>query len=74
MGTPGTARAARGPRRRPINFGTVAAFLAWFGGVGYLLSRYSSMWALLALSLAALSGFIGRRGGFLVFVQGAVEA
>jgi membrane protein implicated in regulation of membrane protease activity len=43
----------------PINFGTIAAFLAWFGGTGYLLSRYSTMWALLALSLAVLSGLIG---------------
>ena len=26
-----------------------AAFLAWFGGTGYLLARYSALWFLLAL-------------------------
>ena len=40
----------------PFNFGTIAAFLAWFGGTGYLLSRYSSIWALLALGIAVVSG------------------
>jgi len=43
----------------PFNFSTLTAFLAWFGGVGYLLSRYSSIWALLALGLALVSGLIG---------------
>ena len=43
----------------PINFGTIAAFLAWFGGVGYLLSRYTDMWAVFALALALLSGLLG---------------
>ena len=33
------AEAARRTLRR-FNFGTVAAFLAWFGGTGYLLARY----------------------------------
>ena len=27
-----------------FNLGTVAAFLAWFGGTGYLLMRYYSVW------------------------------
>src|SRR5947209_8781798 len=26
-----------------VNFGTVCAFLAWFGGTGYLLTRYSGL-------------------------------
>src|SRR5213593_309832 len=25
----------------PINFSTLTAFLAWFGGIGYLLTRFS---------------------------------
>ena len=29
-----------------FNFGTLAAFLAWFGGTGYLLERYYSVWFL----------------------------
>jgi membrane protein implicated in regulation of membrane protease activity len=56
---PAHGAGGKGSQASPINFGTVAAFLAWFGGTGYLLSRYSTMWALLALSLAVLSGFIG---------------
>ena len=48
---------ARGPSF--FNAGTLAAFLAWFGGTGYLLTRYSNLWALLALVLAAVAGLIG---------------
>ena len=43
----------------PINFGTVAAFLAWFGGVGYLLARYSTFWFLLGFAIACVSGLVG---------------
>src|SRR4051794_37035026 len=32
-----------------INFGTVTAFLAWFGGIGYLLSRHSHLAAAAAM-------------------------
>ena len=39
-----------------FNFGTVAAFLAWFGGTGYLLERYYSFWFVTALVLSILSG------------------
>src|SRR5260370_2534989 len=53
---------ARGSGRgaqSPLNFGTIAAFLAWFGGTGYLLTRYSSILALLALAVAFFSGLGG---------------
>ncbi len=43
----------------PLNFGTIAAFLAWFGGTGYLLERYSNVWAYLGLFIAAMSGLGG---------------
>ena len=43
----------------PINFGTVAAFLAWFGGTGYLLARFSTFWFLLGFVIACASGFVG---------------
>ena len=39
-----------------FNFGTMAAFLAWFGGTGYLLERYYAVWYVLALGVAVLSG------------------
>ena len=47
-----------------FNFATMTAFLAWFGGTGYLLTRYSNVWAMLGLGIAVLSG-IG--GAALVF-------
>jgi hypothetical protein len=53
------APGGKGGSESPINFGTIAAFLGWFGGVGYLLSRYSSIWAVLALGLSLLSGLGG---------------
>ena len=42
-----------------FNFGTIAAFLAWFGGTGYLLQRYSTIWFVLALGISVLSGIGG---------------
>jgi membrane protein implicated in regulation of membrane protease activity len=53
----------------PLNFGTIAAFLAWFGGTGYLLTRYSSVWALLALTLAFISGLGGAAAVFWFLVK-----
>jgi membrane protein implicated in regulation of membrane protease activity len=63
-GHPAHPGAGKGSSQSPINFGTVAAFLAWFGGVGYLLSRYSNLWALLALAIALLSGLAGAAAVF----------
>jgi membrane protein implicated in regulation of membrane protease activity len=42
-----------------VNIGTVAAFLAWFGGTGYLVTHYYSIWFLLALAMATVSGLAG---------------
>jgi hypothetical protein len=42
-----------------FNFGTVAAFLAWFGGTGYLLTRYSSLWIGFVLAISSVVGFVG---------------
>jgi membrane protein implicated in regulation of membrane protease activity len=39
-----------------FNGGTLAAFLAWFGGAGYLLARYSAIWFVLVLAIAVMSG------------------
>jgi len=43
----------------PINFSTLTAFLAWFGGAGYLLTRYSDVWPLAALFVAIAVGLVG---------------
>ena len=42
-----------------FNFGTGAAFLAWFGGAGFLVMRYSSLWVWLGLGIAIVSGLAG---------------
>lgn len=42
-----------------FNFGTIAAFLAWFGGTGYLLEHYYSVWFVFALGISTLSGVGG---------------
>jgi membrane protein implicated in regulation of membrane protease activity len=43
----------------PFNFATVSAFLAWFGGTGYLLERFSTIWIYLGLFIAMMSGLGG---------------
>lgn len=42
-----------------FNFGSITAFLAWFGGTGYLLSRFSSMWVWFSFAIAVLAGLTG---------------
>lgn len=42
-----------------LNPSAALAFLAWFGGTGYLLTQYYGVWYLLALGLAGLGGFAG---------------
>jgi hypothetical protein len=42
-----------------LNFGTMTAFMAWFGGTGYLLERFYAVWFLVALAIAVLSGLGG---------------
>ena len=48
----------------PYNFATITAFLAWFGGAGYLLTRYGDVWPPIALLLAIA---VGGAGASLVF-------
>jgi len=55
--------AARGSSVSPFNPPSLAAFLAWFGGTGYLLTRFSSMWVGLGLLLSVGSGIVG--GGII---------
>ena len=42
-----------------FNFMTITAFLAWFGGTGYLLSRYSGLWVWFGFILATIVGLAG---------------
>lgn len=47
----------------PLNPPVMAAFLAWFGGTGYLLTRFSAVWVGMGLMLSVLSGLFG--GGII---------
>jgi membrane protein implicated in regulation of membrane protease activity len=48
----------------PLSLSTLSAFLTWFGGAGYLLTRYSPL-AALGVTLAALA--VGVIGAGIVF-------
>lgn len=41
-----------------FNFSSIMAFLAWFGGTGYLLTRYSGLSVVLAFGVAMASGLV----------------
>jgi len=59
----GVGRAVRSSGVSPFNPPTIAAFLAWFGGTGYLLTRFSTLWVGLELALSVVSGTVG--GGII---------
>jgi hypothetical protein len=42
-----------------FNFGTIAAFLTWFGGAGYVLSNWGGIGLILVLTAAAAAGLAG---------------
>jgi membrane protein implicated in regulation of membrane protease activity len=60
---PGPAHAPRGGVS-PFNPASIAAFLAWFGGTGFLLTRYSALRVGFELLLSMVMGLIG---GAIVF-------
>jgi hypothetical protein len=59
------AQAAQGAGVSPFNFVTLTAFLAWFGGTGFLLTRYSGLWVGFGLLVSVAGGLIG---GGIVFL------
>ncbi len=61
----GGAKVARGAGVSPFNPPSLAAFLAWFGGTGYLLTRFSSVWVRFGLIVSVISGLLG---GSIIFV------
>jgi hypothetical protein len=62
---PDTHAAAPGSNVSPFNPPSLAAFLAWFGGTGYLLTRFSTLWVGLGLLLSVISGMVG---GAIIFL------
>ena len=45
-----------GSQLSPFNLITLTAFLAWFGGTGFLLTRHSAIWFWAAMGISMLSG------------------
>jgi hypothetical protein len=58
-GHPGTGAHGHAGQVSPFNFVSFAAFLAWFGGTGYLLTRFWTIWFVMGLGIALLSGLTG---------------
>jgi membrane protein implicated in regulation of membrane protease activity len=55
----------RGGGVSPFNLATGAAFLAWFGGTGYLITRFYAVWFMTTLAMAAAAG---TAGGWVVYL------
>src|ERR1700716_924172 len=47
-----------------FNASSAMAFLAWFGGTGYLLTRHAHLVALASLAISTVAGLGGGGGGF----------
>jgi len=67
-GTPG-AQGLHVAQVSPFNFITLTAFLAWFGGTGYLITRFSGIWLLLGLLIAVAAGLAGATVVFLFLTR-----
>lgn len=59
---PGHGSGAQFPFFNPM---TLAAFLTWFGGAGYLLERFRQIWVFTGLVLATAAGLLGASIVFL---------
>jgi hypothetical protein len=66
---PAAKAAAASGHISPLNPVTLAAFLAWFGGTGYLLTRFSALWFAMGLGIAAVSGALGSGIVFLFLTR-----
>lgn len=53
----------------PFNFVTLTAFLAWFGGTGFLITRFSGIWFALGLVIAMAAGLLGAGIVFLFLTR-----
>ena len=72
---PAVAAAGKGPAGpskggvSPVNFMTACAFLAWFGGVGFLVTRYYALAAVAAVATAMAGGITGASIVFLFLAK-----
>jgi membrane protein implicated in regulation of membrane protease activity len=63
------AHTGHGEAVSPFNFVTLTAFLAWFGGTGFLITRFSSIWFALGLLIALGAGLFGAAIVFLFLTR-----
>jgi hypothetical protein len=63
---PGVAASGHVSVLNPV---TIAAFLGWFGGTGYLLTRFSAVWFVMGLGIATFSGAGGAAVVFLFLTR-----
>ncbi len=60
---------AHGGASSKFNFGTITAFLTWFGGAGYILTSWGRVGIALIFFIAAAVGLIGAAIIFLVVAK-----
>lgn len=53
----------------PFNLNTITIFLTWFGGIGYILSVYSTLGLLFILPLSLLAGLAGAAAIFIFLAR-----
>lgn len=69
----GTSTSGGGGELPYVNFGTVTAFLAWFGGMGFLLTRHTHLYFWSALLLSGVAGLVGATLVFMLVSKLLVE-
>jgi len=52
-----------------FNASSAMAFLAWFGGTGYLLTRHAHLVALASLAISTLAGLLASAAVFKFMVK-----
>jgi membrane protein implicated in regulation of membrane protease activity len=65
----GSVHTPHAPAVGPINFATTTAFLAWFGGTGYLLTSQFRWLALPAIGLSVVLGLCGATAVFWIMAR-----
>ncbi len=68
-GHAGAAHGGQSAEMPFFNFATITAFLAWFGGTGYLLTRYSALTVTVVMLIAIVVGLVGAAFIFLFVVK-----
>jgi membrane protein implicated in regulation of membrane protease activity len=68
-GKGGAAGSGQEAAMSPFNFITLTAFLAWFGGTGFLITRFAGIWYALGLLISLAAGLFGAAVVFLFLTR-----